>query len=69
MCAMRLIKTTRGLLGVSVTELAKEAGISRRELTRIESRVVTASDKSLSAIDRAFDRILERRVSAARSDA
>ncbi len=59
---MRIVKRFRQLLNVSQQELATEAGISVRELARIEAGEQQPRRDNAAAIDRGFDAIIVKRL-------
>ncbi len=59
--AMRLLRTIRLVLGIPVHALAAEAGVSVRELHRLERGAVRPKHSTLAKLDAALEAILERR--------
>jgi hypothetical protein len=58
---MKALRILRALLGIPAGTLAVEAGVSVRELHRIEHRRVTPSAATLARLDDALARVLRRR--------
>lgn len=58
---MYVLKLLRVLLGIGQAQLAARAGISVRELARIERGDVRPSAPSMAAYDRAIEEIVEAR--------
>lgn len=63
---MEAVKLLRLILQIGQGELADLAGVSRRELARIESAEVMPSKELARAIDLAFVGVIIRRASASR---
>jgi transcriptional regulator with XRE-family HTH domain len=60
---MRAIKTLRQLLRISQVELASAAGLSARQLARIEAGEQLVNLKTADGLDAALDSILGARIS------
>jgi len=63
---MEAVKLLRLILQIGQGELAELAGVSRRELSRIEKAEVMPSRDVAKAIDQAFLGVIYRRASASR---
>lgn len=61
---MRLVRTLRNLLNIGQEDLARRAGISPRELSRIEKGVAMPQPETITALDAAFTKTIDERVRA-----
>ena len=61
---MRLVRTLRNLLNIQQDELARRAGISARELSRIEKAVAVPTPETIAGLDAAFTKLLDERARA-----
>ena len=59
---MRALKTLRQLLRISQVELASAAGLSARQLARIEAGEQVVNQKTAQGLDQGFDSILSARI-------
>jgi transcriptional regulator with XRE-family HTH domain len=58
---MKAVKTLRLLLNIPQAQLAESAGISARELSRIEKGQVYPSRETMTRLDAAFDQEMKNR--------
>lgn len=59
---MRLVRILRAVFGIPQKQLAERAGISVRELARIEEGEVAPKQRVLDELDRAARNIIDERV-------
>lgn len=62
---MKLLRVARLVLGIPVSALAARAGVSVRELARIERGEVRPKAETLAALDSAFMAVLQSRLAGA----
>lgn len=65
---MRILRLLRAVFSIPQVELARKAGLSVRELTRIEKGEVHVTKSALTALDEAVTSILIARISAKEQD-
>ena len=59
---VRFVRTLRNLLGIPQKNLAEDAGLSVRELQRVEAGDVVPSGDTVRGLDDAFDKAITRRL-------
>jgi predicted transcriptional regulator len=60
--AMETLRLVRCVFSIPARRLAAEAGVSEKELQRIERGTVAPQARTLTAIDEAFVRLIRQRV-------